>query len=191
MVRVVDSLGPSEEAVDDDLEPGLLERLAHDGLVQRLAPLHPSAGHRPLPRRRPAAPPHEQERVGVDAHRADGDLGTVHARPADVEAPVHHERAGGEPVGLEEVLGRAVAGQRAGVDADALVHAAVRRRASFTIASPTPTARASSSTNRSVTTPRRAPERSGLDEHRAVADDRVVDGADDDPARRRASSRAR
>ena len=74
-------LDPPEEAVDDDLEPGLLERLADDGLVQGLAPLDAATGHRPLPRRRSPPPPHEEERVGVHAHRADRDLGPVHAQP--------------------------------------------------------------------------------------------------------------
>ena len=46
---VAEALGPAEEAVDHDLEPGLLVGLAHDGLVQRLAQLDPPAGHRPLP----------------------------------------------------------------------------------------------------------------------------------------------
>ena len=82
VVRVLDALHPAEEAVDDDLQPGLLVHLAHDGLVQRLAPLHVTAGHRPLPLRRSLAPPDQQQRLQVGARprpratvgRADGSV---------------------------------------------------------------------------------------------------------------------
>jgi hypothetical protein len=66
--------------VDDDLEPGLLAGLTHHRLVQRLAPLDPASGHRPLPLRRSPPPPDEQERLQVGAHRAHRDLRRTHGR---------------------------------------------------------------------------------------------------------------
>ena len=83
------ALHPPEEPVDDHLEAGLLEHLAHDGHVEGLAHLDVAAGHRPLPCRRPLPAPDEQQRAVVHRHRAHGHAGPVMA-PAQIGVGVEH-----------------------------------------------------------------------------------------------------
>ena len=74
-------LDPSEEPVDDHLEARLLEHLAHDGHVQRLAHLDAPARHRPLPCRRPSPPSDQQQRVVAHRDGSDRDFGRSHGQP--------------------------------------------------------------------------------------------------------------
>ena len=82
------------------------------------------------------------------------------AGSASSELVVHDQRPGGEARTLEEVLRGAGAGQRVRVDADAAAPRCRTSTMSSAIDSPTPTDRASRSTNRSPITPRRVPSRS-------------------------------
>ena len=87
MVRIdSDALHPAEEPVDDHLEAGLLEDLAHDGDVQRLAQLDVAAGHGPLPCRRPPPPPDQQQRAVEHRDRAHGDERPGHSASGSISA---------------------------------------------------------------------------------------------------------
>ena len=103
MAVVVDALDPADERAAHALEPGLLAQLADDGLGQQLAVLDPPAGHRPLPRGRPVAPPDQQQVAVVDGHGADAQLGPVahgdsghRLGGSAIEAAVHDDGPGDE-----------------------------------------------------------------------------------------------
>src|SRR5262245_23383072 len=76
----MDALHPPEEAVDDDVESGLLEHLPDDGFMQRLAQLHAAPRDGPGARRRTVAAADQEDGVVSQCHCADGDVRTVHAR---------------------------------------------------------------------------------------------------------------
>src|SRR4051794_9784267 len=155
VVRVLDALHPPEEAVDDHLHARLLVHLAHDRLVQRLAPLHVTTRHGPLALCRSPPPPDEQQRPQVGAHGSHRDRGCGHfaRRWCMVRARAV------KPWVSKKFLAARCPGRAA---ASTPTHPAARQCSTSVpmSTSPTPTARAGSSTNRSVTTPRRAPERS-------------------------------
>lgn len=70
-----DDLDPSDELVTDGGQPGLLDQLAHGGLLERLAPLDSAPGQGPATARRAVPPSDETQRAIVDHDGPDAELG--------------------------------------------------------------------------------------------------------------------
>src|SRR6185436_13760839 len=164
-----------DEPVDHDLEPGLLHHLTHDGLVQGLPRLHPPAGQRPQPRAGPVTPADAEQPSVVDGEGAHGHLGPRgHAPPPASDGSM---ASAGSPSGADSSP-RYIVRLRATNPCSSKKFLAARwpgnavasmpsqrwsrhqSTSTPTSASPTPTSRASGSTNSSVTLPTRPPSRS-------------------------------
>ena len=80
-----DAFDPADQVVAHRLHAGFLGQLPYHRFGQRLPRFDPAAGHRPLPRGRAPAPPHQQDAVVLDGHRTHADLRARHrgggARP--------------------------------------------------------------------------------------------------------------
>ena len=82
VLPLVEAFDPSEELVDNNIEPGLFGDLAHDGRLGGLADRDVTAGYRPLPRRGPVTAADEKQLVVADGDGADGELGSAHRSDA-------------------------------------------------------------------------------------------------------------
>src|SRR5581483_930333 len=154
---VGDALDPAEEAVDHDLETGLLADLTHDGFVERLSPLDPAAGHRPHPCCGPVPAADEEDAVAVERDGPDRHLGRAHAESGRFRC-ITSARAVKPCSSKKFFVARWPGSARASTPVQP--RSMQNSISAFAIASPTPTERAPSSTNRSLITPSRAPPRS-------------------------------
>src|SRR6266511_196062 len=155
-------LHPPEEPVDDDIDAGLLVRLAHNGLVQLFPQLHPPARERPFPCRRPVAPPDEEDLSVAPHHRADRDLWPVAQPRSPSDRFSTRCMTSARAVNPDSSKKFFAARWPGSASVSTPIHPCATQNAtsSSAITSPTPTARASGSTYRSVMIPRVSPVRS-------------------------------
>ena len=131
---LVDALDPADERAAHALEAGLLADLADHRLGQQLAALDPAAGDRPLPRRRPVAPPDQQQAAVVDGdarrRRARGARSSRILRRLGSQPTVHERCARAvRPKRSKKFLVARLPGSGERVDAGAPVLARTTRRA--------------------------------------------------------------
>src|SRR5581483_2870805 len=151
---VVDAFDPAEQLVDDHVEAGLLDDLAHHRGLDGLPPLDSPAGDGPPPRRRAVPAPDEEQLVVADGDRADGQLRPGHGSKLRGRCMTSSRAV--RPCSSKKFFAARCPGSARASTPTQRCSAAKAMSASAMI-SPTPTERASVSTNSSVIRARRSP----------------------------------